>query len=775
MLTDLVGRTRDLMPSRKAPEIIGYLDGLDRGVLRGWVFDLSRPTRRLSVDVVAGGVFLGQTTVGFHRPDLESGGLGDGRYQFVIHLPELPDGIAADDLMVTVSQHPTVRLTTKGVLPGEEIRGDAVAGLAEMLGSQHDGGSRRVRASSDALTGAVEVFDRPVSSFARHIAVKFGFCAAAGWTPASLDAFLVWYFTVYAVAKNHDRLPLSDAEIAFWSEIVGPGTCRAAATFAPRRGRLSTLAAAYAWAIEDSRRLWVEDAFVDPSVVLMLKRTSPLRRSFPLSAFMQIFMRENARLSDLPTGSVAARQNIYAIVMLRAIRAPHLLVYMPSAWLKRMVGDGRSASPFEASVARIVGRAGSMTVEQYRGALADQGFDLDRQSWFAGPGSSSSRPGTGVAHRFDVQIIGPFRRTLGLGESCRRLASAIASCGLTVNCVDYDLGNASQEQPAGMTLQPAAASRITILHLNLEEVPEAYASLEEAVSGSRLVAIPYFELSAVAESHRLGLKLVEEVWAASTFLRGVFASSGTTTCFVGMPVDATLAARSKEDRRRSLDRLGYGGTDVVFVTTSDALSWVQRKNVFGTVDAFQAAFSHQQDVHLVIKTHNLAKVTNDTQNSVWSRIIDRAAKDHRIRLIDETMSEDDYHDLIGGADCLVSLHRAEGLGLDILDAMTMGTAVVATAYSGNSDFCTSETSWPVAFDLVAVQPGGYAFAEPGHVWAEPVRACAIEALLSVYNDPAERERRVAKARHHVLTTHSRAAIARRIGDRLDALRDAGER
>ncbi len=92
-------------------------------------------------------------------------------------------------------------------------------------------------------------------------------------------------------------------------------------------------------------------------------------------------------------------------------------------------------------------------------------------------------------------------------------------------------------------------------------------------------------------------------------------------------------------------------------------------------------------------------------------------------------------------DCYVSLHRAEGFGFGMLEAMQLGRPVIATAYSGNMEFCTPDNCYLVDYDLVAVERGEYPGVERGSVWADPKIASAAAAMREALYNRDETARR----------------------------------
>ena len=93
-------------------------------------------------------------------------------------------------------------------------------------------------------------------------------------------------------------------------------------------------------------------------------------------------------------------------------------------------------------------------------------------------------------------------------------------------------------------------------------------------------------------------------------------------------------------------------------------------------------------------------------------------------------------------DAYVSLHRSEGIGLTIAEAISVGVPVVATDYGGNVDFLDARCGYPVPFAMIAndKQHGPY---PAGARWAEPSVSAAADALRRMYRDREYHQRCVA--------------------------------
>lgn len=171
-----------------------------------------------------------------------------------------------------------------------------------------------------------------------------------------------------------------------------------------------------------------------------------------------------------------------------------------------------------------------------------------------------------------------------------------------------------------------------------------------------------------------------------------------------------------------------GEEPLTFLTMADARSSLARKNPHAVVAAFRSAFPHESDVSLVIKLQ-IKRPTSEVE-----RLFAIIGGDPRIRIIQKTMSRPDVDQLLRDAHVYVSLHRAEGFGLPLLEARLFGLATIATAWSANLDFMTAEDSVLIPYELVKMQDEGGVYGEV--TWAEPDLAAAASAMRRFYEDQA---------------------------------------
>ena len=460
---------------------------------------------------------------------------------------------------------------------------------------------------------------------------------------------------------------------------------------------------------------------------------------------------------------------------------PDFLRYIPPASIEAALTAGALADFCAAMGTALPGldRAG------YGHALRMAGFDLETMTFtcltaeghraefarFAPPaGDPEGAP-------VEIQILGPFGKASGLGQATRLSALMLEQAGYSVHRVDFTLDNPSPEDAARTrALADLRPARVNLFHINVEALPLAAAYLPDVFSGSYNIAYPFWELDSPGACHPLGIDLVDELWVAPQFGVDVFQPhTDKPVTAVGMSYEDLPDIPRAPARARLEARIGSGPEDFTFLVTFDSFSFLMRKNALGVIEAFSRAFPKDAPdappVRLVLKTQNRARVADPAQAALWQAVDAALRADPRLTLIDETLPYADILQLKKGADAYVSLHRSEGWGFGMIEAMNLGLPVLATAYSGNMDYCDQDTCWLVDYTLTEVGPQDYIFVRPGQKWAEPDLDHAAAQMRALYADPDTRAARTAAALDRVRRDFSQEAIAARYGARMRAILD----
>ena len=240
----------------------------------------------------------------------------------------------------------------------------------------------------------------------------------------------------------------------------------------------------------------------------------------------------------------------------------------------------------------------------------------------------------------------------------------------------------------------------------------------------------------------------DEVWVPSAFCQASVARKSP------IPVIRVPYALEVEIQHPiSRVELGIPTDKFIFMSFLDVLSVPKRKNIEGVVAAFRNSGVGRYGGHLVLKVNN---------GGLLPHVVDRLTEEcsgEDVTIINETWSRQKVNSLIASCDCLVSLHRSEGFGLPIAEAMYLGKPAITTAYSGNMDFTHHDTAMLVNYSVVAVGAGAEPY-DPCSRWAEPDTDKAAEWMERVQRDNVMRAR-IAQSGQRYIRQHFSAAV---VGD-----------
>ena len=257
-------------------------------------------------------------------------------------------------------------------------------------------------------------------------------------------------------------------------------------------------------------------------------------------------------------------------------------------------------------------------------------------------------------------------------------------------------------------------------------------------------------------------RLVDEVWTCSAHARRAIAAA------VDVPVHNVpppVVCRPAVARSRAELGLPDGFT---FLFCFDFFSVADRKNPFGVIDAYCRAFAPGDGTHLVIKSHQRRSTVAHRSRAAAAprRGPARRARRRRLRLRRSTSAP-----WCASCDAYVSLHRAEGFGYTMAEAMLAGRPVVATGYSGNLEFMDERNSFLVGYDLVPVGEGKGPYPATSR-WADPDLDEAAAAMRRIVEDPAGTAAVGERARQDIVRFHSAEARVPLVAARLAAVRSA---
>ncbi len=326
-----------------------------------------------------------------------------------------------------------------------------------------------------------------------------------------------------------------------------------------------------------------------------------------------------------------------------------------------------------------------------------------------------------------VNVIGYFGAATGMGESARSMKRTLEAGGDGV--VPYVLPSVYCDG-SGLDIPETGKlfgtinlfAKKTIVVANADTVPLVRKLLPLQYLSGKKIGYWVWETESLPERWKHNADIYDEIWTPSLYsARAIQSTIGRDVKVVPHALDMNRLKSFSPDR----ERFGLPENGVIYAYFFDPKSFIERKNPEAVIDAFQQALSEEEDAWLLFKV-NSPRVGD----IVYERLKART-KGLRVIWIEDQLPIDDVYTLMASIDVYVSLHRSEGFGLTIAEAIAMGKPVIATGYSGNMQFMTEDNSYPVSYERRKIDSdiGPY---EKGGYWAEPSIVHAAEIMREVY-------------------------------------------
>ena len=362
-----------------------------------------------------------------------------------------------------------------------------------------------------------------------------------------------------------------------------------------------------------------------------------------------------------------------------------------------------------------------------------------------------------------VGVFGYLTAESGIGEGARSSVLSLQAAGVPVRPINVEVG-AFANTEASFAVADSADNpfAVNLVHLNADHaamLPERIGAANYA--GRYTIGFWAWELAEFPEALIPAFEAVHEVWVPSRYVARALSRKTTKPVRV-MPHRVVVEAPAVVSRAK----FGLPDDAVLFLAAIDFNSFLERKNILGTITAFQAAFADgSTKAHLVIKAHGGASSFRTPR----AQLLEAVGSDSRITVLDQVLPRSEVTELQAAADVFVSLHRAEGFGLPIAECMALGRLVIATDYSGSTDFVTADCAMPVPYRLVEVGDTAYPLGG-GQRWAEPDLLEAARLMRLAADDPALRARLGAAAAERVRRQFSGEVVGAGMAARLAKIR-----
>jgi len=371
-----------------------------------------------------------------------------------------------------------------------------------------------------------------------------------------------------------------------------------------------------------------------------------------------------------------------------------------------------------------------------------------------------------------VKYIGPVFDGSGYAEAARNYVLSIHKKGYPIQLAPITFEKSRPELGKdGEILRGLVNAKVDYDKVIVHSTPDLWHHWTRFEQNKHIIGYTVWETSSIPQEWSAACNKVDEVWVPCDWNMQVFTDSGVT-----VPLHKVPHAIDVPDLETvpNFNLEGVGANDFVFYSI---FQWQERKNPYGLLSAYTAAFTGVEDVTLVLKTYRHDHGGDRDQ-------IIKLIKDFRqfmnlphypkMFLVVENMSKDGIMGLHKRGDCFLLLQRSEGWGLPHFEAAACGKPIITPSYGGQTDFLNEENSYPVDYSLTPV--GGMTWSpyyRGDQYWAEPDLKHAIDNMRHVYNNRDEARAKGALARQNVSDNFTWDRIGDMIVDRLVKLDQGG--
>ena len=358
-----------------------------------------------------------------------------------------------------------------------------------------------------------------------------------------------------------------------------------------------------------------------------------------------------------------------------------------------------------------------------------------------------------------VNILGHFCYASGLRRSVESIRESMRRAALSVSVRDIWVDH--RDEPRHAEFHGLEYYDATIIHTQPDpyfDVSFARAGLQPRDPRTYRIGYWYWEFEDLPQSWAAQAAQLDEIWVASDFVANAMRQR------LDLPVlHLTPGVELPNFRRRPRAEHGLPDDRFIFLFVFSMMSIMERKNPIGLIKAYRQAFGDDARALLVVKT-SFGAAHRDLLAELHA-----AAGGDGVVVVDAVYSPEEILSLLAAADCYVSLHRSEGWGLTMAEAMLLGKPTIATRYSGNMDFMTATNSLLVDYDLVSLKRD-YPPYQAGSHWAAPSIEHAAQLMRRVFDDQQWARELGQTAKADLSERLSLAAAGRRMAARLQEIR-----
>ncbi|MEG4838670.1 glycosyltransferase, partial [Microcoleus sp. B9-D4] len=355
-----------------------------------------------------------------------------------------------------------------------------------------------------------------------------------------------------------------------------------------------------------------------------------------------------------------------------------------------------------------------------------------------------------------INIAGYINGEFGIGEGVRANIRAAEAANIPISINNFPRSPHRKQDTTYQNFSQDNPHPVNLIQVNADEVATFIKHTDSSYFENKYnIGFWAWELPAFPSKWQPAFNQFHEIWTYSNYCAEAISAVSPIPVIKIMPSIA-LPAPSLNREALNLPKDKF-----IFLFVFDFSSRIERKNPLAAIQAFKQAFGEDDRLLLILKS------SNSNKNLEQQKILNSAIRNFsNIQHLDGYLSKDEINSLLYNCDCYLSLHRCEGFGLTMAEAMFYGKPVIATGYSSNTEFMNVGNSYLVKYKLIPIEKdcGPY---KKGNVWAEPDVEHAADLMRHVFNNYREAQQVGRIAADEIKTLLNPPTVGRKIQNRLE--------
>jgi glycosyltransferase involved in cell wall biosynthesis len=366
------------------------------------------------------------------------------------------------------------------------------------------------------------------------------------------------------------------------------------------------------------------------------------------------------------------------------------------------------------------------------------------------------------SEKFGVNISGFFNAEIGFGEAIRNNLKALEKIGISAKPINFNMHLSDRLNDNSVNLEDNINNYpVNIVHVNMDTIYSFFKEKTAAFFENKYnIGYWAWEMEEFPEEYVEYFKYYDEIWTCSRYcLDSMSLKSNIPVVNIPHAIDI-----DEKEINKNFET-GLSSADYNFLFVFDYNSLIERKNTLALIDAYEKAFGKDNEkVKLVLKT----SIPGGHLSRARKKVIARIDNNKSIIYKEEMLRRNDLLALMNFADCYISLHRSEGFGLTMAEAMALGKPVIATGYSGNLDFMNVNNSFLVKYRMIK-HDYDLSVLPKNNYWSEPDTDHAAELMRFVFENQKYAAQIGNRAKEDINTYFSLDAIGLKMKKRLDVI------